>query len=357
MNPAFNKTRPRLPSVLSIFGPIERYQVEMDKRGPFLGDSVAALEPLDAYLAHLLVNVHPGEPSIVDLAAEATAGASTILGLLHPRQPHVRAIGGPPSSESHAYRNLVEAFLQRQEKDRSFLQWLPDGEPTAERRGEIDVIVFVTASKPGVDAVVERWLNHLPSAIVFVFGLGPVGDCAALDALMQRFPTSSTRRLTLLRESAEALSFSRLGVIAERDNAMAEAALWRLRQLFTSNYSFLGLLRSATETAIRASESDRVVRESDDSFLEWTHEINQLKKAAQHAHENAQAAQELRVVKSQISYRLSEQFRRWRKQLAPNPSRRYRLLQLLRRVAQIIRREGIFGLYHRLVRRCRRRNA
>lgn len=357
MYPAFHSTRPHLPSVLSVFGPIEEYQADLNKRGPFHGNAIAYLQPLDAYLAHLLVTAHPGEPAILDLAAEATAGASTLVGLLHPRQPCVRAVAGPLPGDRRAYRGVVEALLQRQNKDLSSLQWLSHAEPTADRHGETDVLIFVAANTTSVDADVERWLNLLPCAIVLVFGLGPVGDCAALDALLRRFPTGSPCRLTLLRESGEALSASTLGMVAERDNAAAEATLQRLKQWFTSNYSFLGLLRSATERAIRASGSDTAVRESDGSFLEWNHEINQLKKAAQHARENAQAVENLRVLKGRLSCRLWERFCRWRKQLAPDRTWRYRLLQLLRRAGQVVRCEGMLGLSRRIVRRCFRRNA
>jgi hypothetical protein len=351
MYSAFNSTRPHLPSVLSVFGPIEQYQSELQKRGPFPGSAVTALEPLDAYLAHLLLTVHPGEPAILDLAAEGTTGASTLLGLLHPRQPHVRAIGGPLPGDRRAYRGAVEEFLQRRGKDLSSLEWLPHAEHP---HGEEEVVVFVVANKRDIDAEVELCLNHVPSAVVVVFGLGPVGDCAALDALLKRFPTGSPRRLTLLRESGEALSASTLGMVAERDNDTAEALLRRLKQFFTSNYSLLGLLRSVAEKAIRASGSDTAVRESDGSFLEWNHEINQLKKAAQHAREHAEAAEELRALKGRISYRLSERFGRWRKRLAPDRTRRHRLLELLRRIGQVVRHEGVLGLSRRIVRSLRR---
>ncbi len=352
MYPAFNTTRPHLSSVLSVFEPIEQYQDELQKRGLFHSKPVTALEPLDAYLAHLLITVHPGEPAILDLAAEVTAGASTLLGLLHSRQPHVRAIGGPLSGDRRAYRGAVEEFVQRQGKALASLEWLPQAEHPL---GATDVVVFVAASRPDVDSEVERCLKCIPSALVLVFGLGPVGDCAALDALLKRFPTGSPHRLTLLRESGEALSASRLGMVTQRDNATAEAALRRLKQLFTSNYSFLGLLRSASEKAIRAAGSDLAVRENDGSFLEWNHEINQLKKAAQHAREHAEAGEELRALKGRISYRLSDRFSRWRKQLASDRTRRHRLLELLRRIRQVIRHEGFLGLSRRVARHCFRR--
>jgi len=357
MYPVFHAPRPRLPSVLSVFGPIEQYQADRDKRSLFSGNTGAVLEPLDAYLAHLLVNVHPGEPVLLDLTAEQTSGASTLLGVLHPRQPRVFAVGGPLPGDRRAYRGAVEEFLQQRNTDLSLLHWLSYDEMSAALKGETDVLVFLAANRPAVDAEVEQWLNLLPSAIVLVFGLGAVGSCAALDALVQRFPTGSPRRLALLRDSGEVLSASRLGMVAGRDNTAAETARRRLQQLFTSNYSFLSLLRLATEQAIRASGSDGVVRGSHGSFLEWNQEINQLKKAAQQARADAEAAfEELRTLKHSLSYRLSERFRHWRRQLAPDQTWRYRLFRGLRRSAQIVRHEGFFCLLRRIVHRCLRRS-
>lgn len=346
MYPAFATTRPRLPSILSVNQPIEQYQAGLSKRSPLLA-CAATLDPLDAYLAHLLVNVHPGEPVVLDLAAEATAGASTLVGLLHPRQPHVRAASGPLPGDRRAYRGVVEEFLERQGKDCSLLHWLPHDEPAAELHGEADVIVFVAASQPDVDIEVERWLNVLPSALVLIFGLGPVGECPTLDALVQRFPTGSPRRLALLRESGEVLSASRLGMAADCDNAAAEIVLRRLKQLFAGNYSFLGLLRSATEQAILATQSDTAARESSMHFRAWNHEINQLKKAAE----------ELQVIKSSRSYHLSLRISRWRGRLAPDQTWRYRLFHLLYRVGRTWRREGLLSLFSRVVRRCFRRRS
>src|SRR5579875_2827462 len=158
MYPVFHAPRTRLPSVLSVFGPIEQYQADRDKRSLFSGNTGAVLEPLDAYLAHLLVNVHP-------------------------REPRVFAVGGPLPGDRRAYRGAVEEFLQQRNIDLSLLHWLSYDEMSAALKGETDVLVFLAANRPAVDAEVEQWLNLLPSAIVLVFGLGAVGSCTALDAL------------------------------------------------------------------------------------------------------------------------------------------------------------------------------
>jgi hypothetical protein len=348
MYPAFTTTRPRLPSVLSVSQPIEQYRAELSQRSLLRDNAVAALDPLDAYLAHLFVDRHPGEPAVLDLTGESTAGASVVLALLHPRQPHVLAV-----ADRQIYRGVLEEFLLRQGKSLSRLQWLHRTEPAMELHGKRDVILFVDGSRAAVDGEAEHWLSILPSAVVLVFGLGAVGDCAAIDTLLQRFPSGSRRRFALLRDCGEALSVSRLGIVADRNNAAAEIALTRLKQLFTSNYSFLGLLRSVTEQAIRSTTSDSAVRESDHLlFREWNHEINQLKQAAQQARDDAEArAAELRALQASPIYRLKEQLRRWRREIAPDQTWRHRLFLHLHRAARIWRQEGFLRLLQRIMRR------
>ncbi|HTU18721.1 MAG TPA: hypothetical protein VMG10_11725 [Gemmataceae bacterium] len=357
MYPAFTPTRPRLPSVLSVSQTLEQYRAKLGQRRLLRDNDGEALAPLDAYLAHLFVSYHPGEPAILDLAGESTTGASALLGLLHPREPRVLTVNDHLSGDRQAYGSVLEEFLCREGKSLSRLQWIPHTDSATELHGERDVILFVAASQSAVAREVEHWLNNLPSAVVLVFGLGAVGDSAAIDALLQRFPTGSPRRFALLRDCGEALSASGLGVVADRDNASAEAALRRLRQLFTSNYSFLGLLCSVTEQAIRSSASDTAVRESNHHlFQEWNQEINQLKQTAQQARDLAEArAEELRVLQSSANYRLSERLRRWRQQIAPDQTWRHRLFVRLHRAARIWRQDGGRSLLQRIVHRCLRR--
>lgn len=345
MYPAFTTPRPRLVSVLSVSQSLERYQAELSRRSPLIANAVSSLEPLDAYVAHLFVNGHPGEPAILDLAAESTGGASTLLALLHPRVADVRALGGPLPGDRRAYRSVVEDFLQREGKSLSALEWLPCAEPSPHGEADTDTILFIHGRHATVDADVASWLNHLPNAIVLVFGLGAIGDCAAIDALLQRFPSGSRRRLVLLRDCGEVLSASRLGMVSDRDNRSAEVALARLKQLFTGNYSFLGLLRTVMEQSIQSTRSDRDILENHQFFLEWNEEINRLK------------AGSLQSLQRAMRYHLSERLRRWRRRFAPEMTWRYRLFQLTYRAGQIGYREGVPGLLRRIVRRCIQRRA
>src|SRR5262249_55233372 len=141
-----------------------------------------------------------------------------------------------------------------------------------------------------------------------------------------------------------------------RDDSLADVALVRLKQLFTGSYSFLGLLRSATEQAIRATSSDQEVLKNDRLFTDWNAEINRLKRAARQAREDVVAReQELLCLRGTLSYRLGERLRRLRGRLAPEATWRHRLYHVVRRSAQIWRREGAHSLLRRIARRCLRR--
>jgi hypothetical protein len=357
MYPPFTKTRPRLPSLSTVFQPIEQYHAALEERCPLAAPAVASLEALDAYLVHLFLNCHPSAPTVLDLAAEATAGASTLLGLLHPRVKHVRAVGGPLPGDRRAYRGVVEDFLRDQGQPLARLEWIPNADATSQRNVGADAVLFLDAGREAVDAEVERWLNVFPAAIVLVFGLGAVGDCAAIDSLLRRFPSGSRRRFALVRDYGEALSASRLGVVASRDESSADVALFRLRQLFAGNYTFLGLLRSATEQAIRSTSSDQDVLQSGHClFGDWNAEINRLKQAAQQAREEkAVREEELLRFQRTLSYRLADRLCRWRGRLAPETTWRYRVYHLVRRSAQVWHKEGASGLLRRMARRCLRR--
>jgi hypothetical protein len=361
MYPTLAKTRAQLPSLSTVSGPIEQYYAALQEQRPLAASTATSLEALDAYLVHLFLNCHPETTTLLDLAAEATAGASSLLGLLHPRVKQVRALGGPLPGDRRAYRGVVEDFLFDKGQALSCLEWLSSAELSGQRGTGGDIVLFIEAGCADMDAEVERCLNAVPSAVVLIFGLGAVGDCAAIDALLRRFPSGSPRRFTLWRESGEALSASRLGMVASRDNPAAKIALVRLKQLFTGNYSFLGLLRSATEQAIRSSSSDGDVQQNGRGlFTDWNEEIKQLKQAAAAANaeidrvRQAAAAQadELHALKGSIRCLVKELLRRLRRRLAPDQTRRHRLFQILRRAAQIRRQDGLRGLMRRIVRRC-----
>src|SRR5207237_660958 len=64
-----------LPTIYRTYKPVEEYL-----EGSGSADAAPVrLAPVDALLVHLLVTLCPGRPTLVDLAGDATHGASTVL--------------------------------------------------------------------------------------------------------------------------------------------------------------------------------------------------------------------------------------------------------------------------------------
>jgi hypothetical protein len=353
--------RPRLPSIMTVSQPIEEYRKALHKRALCGTDPAPHLEPLDVYLVHLLLQFHPDDLAVIDLAAESTTGISSLIGLLHPRVRRLLALADTPTGGRPAYRTILEDFLRDHYPTRPRMELLGSAEPPSEFAEWADAIVLVdaeTTDPAALAAQVERWLDALPAAIVLVFGLGAVGDCATLESLLQRFPSGSQHRLTLLRDCSETLARSRLGMVTKRGHAQADMLLSRLTQFFTSNYSYLGLLRSTMERAIQNTSSDHDVLKTHHLFSEWNREINHLKQAARQAQEEIQHAREkLLLLQNTLAYRLGVRLTRLRTKLAPEYTWRFRTYKRTRRAAQIWWREGSWTLFRKIVRRCLRRSA
>src|SRR5437667_110525 len=79
-------------------------------------------------------------------------------------------------------------------------------------------------------------------ALVLVLGLGRVGECSAIEALLGLCSAGSGRRFRLVRELGEVLVASHLGVVARHERLDADDILLRVQALFAGNLSVLELL-------------------------------------------------------------------------------------------------------------------
>ncbi|MGH7867192.1 MAG: hypothetical protein ACREP9_06055, partial [Candidatus Dormibacteraceae bacterium] len=75
--------RPRLPTLFSIYQRIEEYWRTCCPIHEFGTNPERMFPPLDAFLIHLILERLPDVPVLIDLAAECTGGASSVLGLVH----------------------------------------------------------------------------------------------------------------------------------------------------------------------------------------------------------------------------------------------------------------------------------
>ncbi|MHB1556909.1 MAG: hypothetical protein ACYC61_05445 [Isosphaeraceae bacterium] len=291
MSAAIPARRRPLPSILTVYRPIEEYR-ESASSGEVAGAS-ELLGPLDAFLVHRLLDLLPGEPVLIDGAIVATGGSSSLVGLNHPR---VRAVWGVADGNNDACREAVSSLrdhLGRRAADGPNLGVLPAAELPPGLTRVSTPVVLLDASGDRCASLAEQvgdWLDRRPNAVVLVLGLGKVGQCPAMASLVGRCTPESGLRLDLLRELNEVLMASRMALVASRGNEGVSLAIERLRLSYTGNFRYVDLLRQVNDTAMRQANIDVDTLRAHPTFGPLSEEIEGLKRAAREADERAAAA-------------------------------------------------------------------
>lgn len=253
-----------LPTIYRAYKPIEEYLemlTEVDGAPP-----AAAVAPVDALIVHLLVSLCSGKPTLVDLAAEATHGVSTVLCCTQSKaRKVVRQQQGSPSN------SLWCSVLTRYLDDcQASCLIAPQTIATADEAfgpqklsGSDPTMIVTTAGSESPEELVSRirrWVNW--NSWILVLALGEAGHCECVKALSAAFHSEAPQRFVLLRERAAALHGSALGLIHSRTDGRMDHLLTRLANFFTGNYSYLNLVKSVCEEAIRKADHDNSIIEN-----------------------------------------------------------------------------------------------
>lgn len=294
MNSTIAERRRPLPSIATVYAPVEEYWEAFRPVGSPDGGAFEALDPLDAFLIHRLLELVPGHAVLIDVAIASTGGASSLIGMHHPRTPDVWAVVDTESLPSRrALESLQRHSGRRGAEPGARLKAVARAELLEALAGQAGAIVLADAR--GGDAACQaeeigRWLDARPDALVLVLGLGRVGDCPAVASLLALCSPESGRRFRLLRELSEVLMGSGLGIVARSDHPDVDDALLRLEQLYTGNYRYLSLLWRANHAALREARIDADVLRGHLTFGAISEEIEGLKRAVREANERADAA-------------------------------------------------------------------
>jgi hypothetical protein len=294
MHSTIEERRFPVPSIASVYRPIEEYWETSRPVGWSGTEASAALNPLDAFLVHRLLELAPGRPVLIDAANAGTGGVSSLIGVYHPRVRAVWAVADPESVPSRRALAALRDHLGGEEDPRRVPLEIIGGSELPERLVEQRGAVILADVRAG-DATclaedIDRWLDARADALVLVLGLGRVGDCPAIASLLSLCPPGSAKRLRLLRELSEVLMSSRLGIVARRDHPDIAGVLERLEQFYTGNYRYLGLLWRTNFLALREANLDADALRAHWSFGAISQEIEGLKRAAHEAEERAAAA-------------------------------------------------------------------
>ncbi|MEJ7638899.1 MAG: hypothetical protein WKF75_13245, partial [Singulisphaera sp.] len=254
--------RPQRPSILTIFRPIEEYWSSFGLTKTFGPDPERVLDPFDALLMHLVLDLAPNRPVLVDLAAVATGGASSVVGLTHPHVRRVVAVtAGESANEDRTFWALRE-FSPHPAPGLAPLDVVPADDLPAllPDLPQAVILVDLRGGGPAERAeAIRRWLYEQPDALVLLLGLGRVGECPAVESTIRLCSADSGRRLWLLRELGEVLAASHLGMVARHDHPHVADILERIQNLYAGNYKFLDLLKAVNLAEMRAAQIDHEV--------------------------------------------------------------------------------------------------
>jgi hypothetical protein len=291
--------------MLTVYRPIEEFWESFGPAaaggvvavGAGVGDDGAgpegALDPLDAFLVSRVLELLPGLPILVDAAVAATGGASSLIGLAH---PHVRSVVAAAGRGSRAADRAVAAlrgYARSRGSALAPLDVIARSELPAALDGEAGVVILVDMRSEDAAALagdIRLWLEGLPGAVVLLLGLGPVGSGTAIESLLRLCTPGSGRQFWLLRELGEMLAASHLGVVARHDHPHIADVLLRIEQCYTGNYGFLDLLRQVNQAALRTARVDEETLRSHPSSWPLRQELDELRRAAQEAKDQAAEA-------------------------------------------------------------------
>jgi hypothetical protein len=228
------------------------------------GVAASSLEAIDFFLLHQWIAQYATRPSVIDLAAERTLGASTLFFLGNPQVREVQVL--PPAERGAGdadWRPLLAAAVSdREVSPRPGYGVLPAGRVGeigrrpwvhgARRENELrpPLLVLLHADETEAGESLEKTLEELLSlqadVVVAVCPIGRIGRCGVLESLIAYSAAHREHRLAALREICPFTSASRLGILYRADNADAEQMLAGLVYWFDGNFQFLSLTRELT---------------------------------------------------------------------------------------------------------------
>jgi len=207
---------------------------------------------VDAFILAQVPEVYATAPVVVDLAADATGGATVALWASNPQVRHVLTPRGEPGDGAwrDAFPEIAAEMGIPPERFR-----LADavGGPSRMPVGP-PVLIHLAVAPDDAGAVGKRIAEVLakyPESLVLLWPLGPTGASPSLEAALAACAADPKYRLELFRELSPFLATSRLGLIRPVRSSEADAVLDRVRRAFGGNFQFLTLLRTVTDQAAR----------------------------------------------------------------------------------------------------------
>lgn len=238
----------RLPTIDSIWGLLEEYRI-------FSKQPIEhRIEPIDALITGLLLERLPHSYIVHDYASIPTGGVSTLLAMTaaNAREVRVSLLPAPLKSALESFQTSMT---------RNAVPFFEAADIAVTSNSAVAFFTFQKSNNKTLESVKEL-LAARPDTAILVFGVGQVGSCRILEALLAAFVSDSEWRIQLVREMAEGMGCSKLAVIARRGHAILNRTWQQTELLFTTNYSFLSVARELNQLRERVGFLERELEAS-----------------------------------------------------------------------------------------------
>lgn len=252
-------------TIFSSYEGVERY-LKLAEHNEIATSALVTIEPLDAFLIQQTAAFYAIQPTIVDLAWEATAGVSLAVWNTYPED--VKAVIPVSMSSQKAasetalphmlemlrrepgspVRDALQAALDTEAGWHEFEQHLPPVSPV--------IVLVAHVYQDHLAEKLTKVTRLLPDATVIVFPVGRANGLV-MQAIAQVLQSISDRDVVLGRELHFALHNSQLGFLFARDHKYLPPSIERIRQLFVGNFDYLSLaeMNLALQQALAKKDS------------------------------------------------------------------------------------------------------
>lgn len=257
------------PTLTSCYRPIESYVELLAEAGGAAEQPQLNLSALDAFLLHQLVSALPMAPIVIDLAAEATNGASAAFWLASASAhrlivPHLSALESPSANWRQHFPAIAEVLNWRLEQCNltvelpALSELTPTSWPSLSASlNPLVPSVVLCAAHEATAAVLANVLNSVFNwqlqALVVLLGFGKVGDHSSIKAALDYCAAHPEYRLTMLRELSPFFFASSVGIVHPINHAELRLLFDRLQYMYEGNFQFLTLAKALTETVMQSA--------------------------------------------------------------------------------------------------------
>jgi hypothetical protein len=262
-------------TLFSSYQPIEQYLKLI--HATHQGNVTAALDikAIDAFLMKQMSAYYPVEPTIIDLAAEVTLGASTIFWLAH---PGIQQVIAPHRDDANPDWVPWVQGAQKSMELNDNLVILPQAglDPAngwAVIKSHLNPLsppIFVLAISDtragGVKATIESLLTLVAEPVIFLAPIGAIGQSSLLEVALSVCSLDTPYQLTVMRDISFFFAASQLGLIYKRDNHFMPDMLNRIRQPYEGNFDLLSMLEQSIGWQV-ANQSEKVAQIQQDMPL------------------------------------------------------------------------------------------